>query len=216
MDLIAFLVAHWKIVLQLTFDHFTIVLVSMTISVALGVVVGVLITFNPLAARIALSVNSVLMTIPSLALFSLLIPFLGIGKAPAIVGLIVYTQLPLVQNVYAGITLIDPATIEAARGMGLSELKILFKIKLPLALPATIAGIRTAVVMGVGVGAIAAYVGAGGLGVLIFQGISRTNDAMVLAGAVALSLMAIVSDWLISLLQPSDRRSPNGRRMLGG
>lgn len=216
MDLVNFLTARWESVLQLTFDHLAIVLASMTISVALGVVIGVLISFNSTAARIVLSLNGVLMTIPSLALFALLIPFLGIGKAPAIVGLVVYTQLPLVQNVHAGITLIDPATIEAARGMGLSERKILFKIKLPLALPAMIAGIRTAVVMGVGVGAIAAYVGAGGLGVLIFQGISRTNDAMVLAGAIALSLMAIVSDWLISLLQPSERRSSSGRRAVGG
>jgi osmoprotectant transport system permease protein len=162
---------------------------------------GLLITGNKKVANIVLNITNVMMTIPSLALFSLIIPILGIGKAPAIFGLVVYTQLPIVRNVYTGITIIDPSIIESARGMGLTEKKILFRIKIPLAFPAIMAGIRTAVVMGIGIGAIAGYIGAGGLGVYIFQGISRTNDKMVLIGAIIISFIAILADKLLGKVQ---------------
>ncbi len=201
MHLIRFFAARWPTILQLTVEHVVIVLVAMAISIVMGVTVGILITLNRTTARIVMNFNNVMMTIPSLALFSLLIPVLGIGKAPAIVGLVAYTQLPLVRNVYTGITGISPSIIEAARGMGLTERKILFKIKLPLAFPAMMAGIRTATVMGIGIGAIAAYIGAGGLGVLIFQGISRTNDVMVLVGAILISLIAILTDRVLGGIQ---------------
>ena len=199
--LLRFLAARWQVLLHLTLEHMVIVLAAMMASIVLGVTIGVLITLNRPAARIVLNLNNILMTIPSLALFSLLIPVLGLGKAPAIVGLIAYTQLPLVRNVYTGITRIDPAIIEAARGMGLTERKILFRIKLPLAFPAVMAGIRTATVMGIGIGAIAGYIGAGGLGVYIFQGISRSNDTMVLIGAVLISVIAILTDRLLGRIQ---------------
>ena len=201
MDFIRFFIARWQTILQLTLEHLVIVLVAMVISILLGVTVGILICQSRTLARIVLNLTSVMMTIPSLALFSLLIPVLGIGKAPAIVGLVVYTQLPLVRNVHTGITGISPAIIEAARGMGLTERKILFKIKLPLAFPAVMAGIRTATVMGIGIGAIAAYIGAGGLGVFIFQGISRTNDKMVLIGAVTISMISILTDRVLGRIQ---------------
>ena len=201
MEFIGFFVARWETILQLTIEHLVIVLVAMVISIILGVTVGILICRSRVLARIVLNLTNVMMTIPSLALFSLLIPVLGIGKAPAIVGLVAYTQLPLVRNVYTGITGINPAVIEAAQGMGLTERKILFKIKLPLAFPAVMAGIRTATVMGIGIGAIAAYIGAGGLGVFIFQGISRTNDKMVLIGAVLISLISILTDRVLARVQ---------------
>jgi osmoprotectant transport system permease protein len=201
MEFIGFFVARWETILQLTIEHLVIVLVAMVISIILGVTVGILICRSRVLARIVLNLTNVMMTIPSLALFSLLIPVLGIGKAPAIVGLVAYTQLPLVRNVYTGITGINPAVIEAAQGMGLTERKILFKIKLPLAFPAMMAGIRTATVMGIGIGAIAAYIGAGGLGVFIFQGISRTNDKMVLIGAVLISLISILTDRVLARVQ---------------
>ena len=199
--LLRFLAARWPVLLHLTLEHLVIVLAAMLASIVLGVTVGTLITLNRPAARIVLNLNNVLMTIPSLALFSLLIPVLGLGKAPAIAGLIAYTQLPLVRNVYTGLTQIDPAIIEAARGMGLTERKILFRIKIPLAFPAVMAGIRTATVMGIGIGAIAGYIGAGGLGVYIFQGISRSNDTMVLTGAVLISLIAILTDRFLGRIQ---------------
>jgi osmoprotectant transport system permease protein len=201
MGFIGFFAARWQTILQLTVEHLVIVLVAMVISVVLGVAIGVLITLDRNVARVVLNCNNVLMTIPSLALFSLLIPVLGLGKGPAIVGLVAYTQLPLVRNVHTGITMIDPAVIEAARGMGLTERKIMFKIKIPLAFPAVMAGIRTATVMGIGIGAIAGYIGAGGLGVYIFQGISRSNDSMVVIGALVISLISVLTDRGLGRIQ---------------
>lgn len=201
MKFIDFFVSHLDSIIELTWEHLLMVLVAMMISVMLGVLVGILITFNERAAKVVLSITEVLMTIPSLALFAVLIPIFHIGVTPAIIGLVLYTQLPIVRNVYTGIKNISPSIIESAKGMGMSDLKIMYKIKLPLAFPVLIAGVRTAVVMGVGMGAIASYVGAGGLGDYIFQGIQRTNDKMVAIGAVVISLMAIIMDRILYFIQ---------------
>jgi len=201
VSFLEFLMSRWPTILSLTLEHLLIVFIAMVISIALGVSVGILITKNKVAAQIVLNFTNILMTIPSLALFSLLIPVLGIGKIPAIVGLVAYTQLPIVRNVYTGMMTINPSILEAARGMGLTEKKILRTIKIPLAFPAMMSGIRTATVMGIGIGAIAGYIGAGGLGVYIFQGISRSNDQMVIVGAVIISLISILTDRFLGGLQ---------------
>jgi len=201
MNIIDYVAARWPVILNLLLEHMIIVLGAMLASIILGVTLGLLITRNKVLAWIALNLANIMMTIPSLALFSLLIPVLGIGKAPAIVAIVAYTQLPIIRNVYMGITGINPAIIDAARGMGLTERKIMYKIRIPLALPAMMAGVRTAIVMGIGIGAIAGYIGAGGLGVYIFQGISRSDDRMVLIGAILISLIAILTDRLMGKLQ---------------
>ncbi len=195
------MMSRWQTILTLTLEHLFIVFIAMVISIALGVMVGILITRNKVVAQIVLNFTNVLMTIPSLALFSLLIPVLGIGKIPAIVGLVAYTQLPIVRNVYTGLMTINPAILEAARGMGLTEKKIMRTIKIPLAIPAMMSGIRTATVMGIGIGAIAGYIGAGGLGVYIFQGISRSSDLMVVVGAVIISVISILTDHILGGVQ---------------
>jgi len=201
MELIDFFASRWQTILKLTTEHLAIVCIAMLISISLGITVGILITRNKTAAGIVLNFANIMMTIPSLALFSLLLPVLGLGKEPAIVGLVAYTQLPIIRNVYTGITNINPSILEAARGMGLTERKILVKIKIPLAFPAIMAGIRTAVVMGIGIGAIASYIGGGGLGELIFQGISRSDDRMILAGTIVISLLAITVDRILNAVQ---------------
>lgn len=201
MDTITFFISRWRQVLHLTVEHFTIVVIAMTISIVVGVSIGIFITYHTKAANMIIKIAGVLMTIPSLALFSLLIPLLGIGKAPAIAGLVLYTQLPIIRNVYMGITGIDPSIIEAACGMGLAPGKILYKIKLPLAFPVIMTGIRTAVVMGIGIGAIASYIGAGGLGDYIFQGIGRNNEKMILIGAIMVSLLTIIIDQGLGWVQ---------------
>jgi osmoprotectant transport system permease protein len=142
-----------------------------------------------------------MMTIPSLALFVFLIPVLGIGEKPAIAGLVIYTLLPIVRNVYVGLTNIDPAIISSANGMGMTNFKIMMKIKFPLAMPVIFAGIRTSVVMGIGLGAIAAYIGAGGLGEYIFQGINRGNNNMILTGALLIALITIFVDKIMQIFQ---------------
>lgn len=213
MGLFEFFISRWKDVLELTLEHLLLVLVAMAISIVLGLSIGILITRSRVLANLVLSLASIMMTIPSLALFSLLLPLLGIGTAPAIVGLVAYTLLPIIRNVYVGITTIDPSIIEAARGMGLTDRKILLRIQIPLSIPAAMVGIRTAVVMGIGIGAIASYIGAGGLGTYIFQGISRSNDNMVLIGAILISLIAILADNYLGKLQ---NRLVNPNRMIGG
>lgn len=201
MNIFEFVLSRWSTILSLTMEHLFIVFIAMVVSVALGVLVGILITKNKVAAGIVLNFTNVLMTIPSLALFSLLIPVLGIGKVPAILGLVAYTQLPIIRNVYTGLMTVSPSVLEAARGMGLTERKIMRTIKIPLAFSAMMAGIRTATVMGIGIGAIAGYIGAGGLGVYIFQGISRSSDQMIIVGATIISLISIFTDRFLGRIQ---------------
>lgn len=201
MRLLEFAISRWESILKLTLDHIAIVGTAMVISITLGVTIGILITYSKSVANIILNIANVCMTIPSLALFALLIPIMGIGRAPAIVGLVIYTQLPIIRNVYTGIMSIDSSIVEAAKGMGLSPSKIMIKIKLPLAFPVIMAGVRTATVLGIGIGAIAAYIGAGGLGEYIFKGINRGNDRMIIIGAVMVSIITIVIDRGLNLLQ---------------
>jgi len=190
-------------------EHAAMVLTALTISIIVGVIIGYLITYNKHVAKAVIYICGMLMTIPSLALFVFFIPIFGIGARPAVAGLVLYTLLPIVRNVYVGITNIDPAIIMAARGMGMTELAITLKIKIPLALPVAFAGIRTAVVMGIGLGAIAAYIGAGGLGVFIFQGIQRGITNMILVGALLTALLTIVVDRVMYLIQKQAEKMVN-------
>jgi len=200
-DIIDFAAKRYDKILEMLLDHIEMVLTALFISIVIGVILGYLITYNKKVANVVLYICGMLMTIPSLALFTFFIPVLGIGPKPAIAGLVIYTLLPIVRNVYVGLTNIDPAITSSARGMGMTEFKITVKIKIPLALPVVFAGIRTSAVMGIGLGAIAAYIGGGGLGQYIFQGINRSNRIMIIIGAVLISIIAIVVDKIMQILQ---------------
>ncbi|MBO8127433.1 MAG: ABC transporter permease [Firmicutes bacterium] len=178
-----------------------IVLVAMVVSTVIGVLLGILISFNQKVASIVLYAAGVIMTVPSIALFAFMIPLLGLGFVPAVVGLILYTQLPILRNTYIGLNSVDPAILEAAKGLGMTPRRILFRVKLPLAFPVIMAGIRTSVVMGIGIASIAAYIGSGGLGELIFRGISRTDMKMVLSGAILISIFSLIADYSMSLIE---------------
>jgi len=182
---------------ELTLEHFWLVLVAMIVAVLIGVTVGVLISYWDPIAYPVINVTQVIMTIPSIAMIAILIPFFGIGFNNGVAALSLYALLPIVRNTYTGIRAIEQAVLESAIGMGMKESGVLFKIKLPLALPVIMAGIRTSVVMGIGIGAIAAYIGAGGLGILIFNGINWVNYPMVWTGAIFISIMAIIADILL-------------------
>ncbi|HXM90485.1 MAG TPA: ABC transporter permease, partial [Candidatus Dormibacteraeota bacterium] len=152
----------------------------------------------------SLGVASVLQTIPSLALFGFLIPipFIGgIGPRTAIVALVLYALLPILRNTYVGLTSIDPAVLEAAEAMGMTNTQILTRVRLPLALGIILAGIRTATVITIGVATIAAAIGAGGLGTFIFRGVAMVSDAVILAGAVPAALLAILADLFLALVE---------------
>ena len=187
----------WEMIVQ----HCKMVAIAMVISIVLGVVIGYLITYNKKVANVVLYIASVMMTIPSLALFSFLAPLLGLNMKPVITGLVAYTLMPIVRNTYIGLTNIDPSVIGSAQGMGLTNMEITTKIRLPLAFPVVLAGIRTSVVMGIGLTAIAAFVGEGGLGVYIFQGINRDNMNMILTAAILIALITILVDKVLQVVQ---------------
>lgn len=194
-ELWEFFAANQGSVLELTVEHIWLVLAAVSIAVVLGVVLGLLSSYYEILASAILPITQVMMTIPSIALLALFIPILGTGFNNGLAALVIYSLLPIVRNTYAGIAGIDPQVIESAQGMGLTEWRILRKIKIPLAMPVIVAGIRTATVMIIGIAAIVSAVGAGGLGEFIFRGISRTYKEMIMAGAIMTSILAIIVDY---------------------
>lgn len=200
-ELIDFAIRRQDTIFRLFTQHLSIVSTALAISLVMSLIIGYAITYNKKIAAVVLRICSMFMTIPSLALFVFFIPIFGIGMRSAIAGLVIYTLLPVVRNTYVGLTNTDKAVIESARGMGLTGVKITLKVKIPLALPVIFAGIRTAVVMGIGLAAISAYIGAGGLGEYIFQGINRNNRNMILIGAILIAVITIIVDRVMQILQ---------------
>ena len=194
----------------LTGQHLLLVAASAAIAVAIGIPLGVAVTRRPGLARPVLGAANVVQTIPSLALFGFLIPipFLGgIGARTAIVALVLYGILPILQNTHAGLRSVDPAVLEAATGLGMTDRQRLFAVELPLAFPVVLAGVRVAVVVGIGLATIAAAIGAGGLGVLIFRGVATVDHRLILAGAVPAAALALLTDFLLGRLERRGRRA---------
>jgi osmoprotectant transport system permease protein len=189
------------LIFKLTLEHIRITVIAVTISTIIGVAIGILIARVKRAAAPVIGIAGILFTIPSLALFGMLIPFTGIGIKPTLIALVLYSQLALVRNTFVGITHIDPSIREAGKGMGMSNWQFLKIVELPLALPVIMAGIRTAAVMNIGTATIAAYIGAGGLGWLIFRGIASVYTEQIIAGAIPVTLLAIGADYLFILLE---------------
>jgi len=215
LAIVEFIVANFGLILRLTAQHLSIVGVAVGAAILTGVPIGIAITQNQRAADIVLYIASIIMTIPSIAMFGVMIPILslinqGIGYLPAVLAVFLYSQLPIIRNTYTAIRSVDPALREAARGMGMTSWQRLYRVEIPIALPIIMAGIRIAVVINIGIAAIAAYIGAGGLGMLIRSGITQTDPRQLIAGALAVSVLAIVADFLLMLLQR--RLTPRGLR----
>ena len=191
-------------ILALTAQHLLLVAVSTFLAAAVGIPLGIWLTRRPRLARPILGLAGVVQTIPSLALFGFLLPLPligGIGARTAIVALLVYAMLPLLRNTYAGILSVDPAIVEAATGLGMTPRQRLWWVELPLALPVVLAGVRIATVVSIGLATIAAAIGAGGLGVLIYRGIAIVDNRQILAGAVPAALLALAADGLLGLIE---------------
>jgi osmoprotectant transport system permease protein len=182
-------------------QHVGLVAISTTIASALGLPLGVLVARRPGWRRPVLGLANVFQTIPSLALFGLMIPVFGIGAWTAITALVVYALLPIVRNTYAGIAGVDPAVREAGRGMGMTDGELLRLVELPLAAGVILAGVRIATVVSVGIATIAAAIGAGGLGVYIFRGVATVDDTLILAGAIPAALLALLADALLGFVE---------------
>ncbi|MFC6974625.1 ABC transporter permease [Halomicroarcula sp. GCM10025709] len=185
--------------LVLVFEHVDIVALSILLAIPIGVSLGVLITFNDTAATVVLWLAGVSMTVPSIALFGLLIPVFGIGEPPVIVSLVVYSQLPLVRNTYVGLNGVDEAALQSGRGLGMTRLERLRQVQVPMALPVIMTGLRNAIVIIIGVAAIGAFVGAGGLGDFIFQGIRERNVPMIVVTTLVLVVLTLAFDYLFAI-----------------
>lgn len=198
---VEYLASNSGSLVRLTLQHVSIIVQAIAIAVPLGVVVGTLITYNDRAATVVLWLAGVMMTVPSIALFGLLIPAFGIGKPPVIVALVLYSQLPVVRNTYVGLDRVDQAAVEAGTGLGMTRLERLRRVKLPMALPVIMAGVRNAVVVLIGIAAIGAFIGAGGLGDLIFNGVSEPDIQELVVGTVVLSLLTLAVDYGFGLVE---------------
>lgn len=187
--------------LEQTLAHIGLTFISLLLTIIIGVPAGVLISRKKQWSGAVLGIAGILQTIPSIALLGFMIPLLGIGAKPAIVALMLYAFLPVIRNTFTGISQVNAAVTDAAKGMGMSAYQILFKVEFPLAMPVILAGIRTATVINVGVATLAAYIAAGGLGEFIFGGIALNNTNMILAGAIPAALLAIIFDFLLAQAQ---------------
>ena len=199
-----FLIKYAPEILQETGTHLLLVGVSIGVSTLVGIPLGILITRQTYLRQPILAIANILQTIPSLALFGFLIsvPIIGgIGAKTAVIALTLYSFLPIIRNTYTGITSVDTAIREAARGMGMTDKQMLLQVEIPLALGIILAGVRVATVIAIGVATIAAAIGAGGLGVFVFRGIAMVNNDLILAGAVPAAVLAILADWAIALLE---------------
>jgi osmoprotectant transport system permease protein len=191
-------------VATLTLEHLWLTGAAMLLAAAIAVPVGIALTRSTRWAQPVLMVANILQTIPSLAMFGFLLPLPWLGERAAriaIVALTAYALLPILRNTYAGIRGIDPAVIEIARALGLTSWQRLFKVELPLAASFILAGLRTATVTCVGIATIAAAVGAGGLGELIFRGVASVDNRLVLAGAIPAAMLALAADSVLGLLE---------------
>jgi len=201
VSLFQFYSRNWGELLHLLGQHLYLVAVSTSGALAIGLPLGVLLTRRPAWRAPVLGLANVFQTIPSLALFGLLIPVFGIGAWTAITALLVYALLPIVRNTYTGIAGVDPAVREAGRGMGMTGGQLLRLVELPLAAGVILAGVRVATVVSVGIATIAAAIGAGGLGVYIFRGVATVDDTLILAGALPAALLALAADGLLGLAE---------------
>ena len=195
---------------QAFFEHIYLSFVALAIGIAIALPLGILIARHRKYAEPVIGVTAVFQTIPSLALFGFLVPLMGIGSNTALIALIIYALLPILRNTYTGLTSVDSSIIEAGRGMGMTRTQILKQIEFPLALPFIMAGIRTATVSTVGIATLATFVGAGGLGDVIYRGLQSYNNSLVLAGALPVALLAISFDLLLKWVEK--KATPKGMK----
>lgn len=219
-DMFALFTGRREFFLGLLWEHLQISLIAILIAVVLGGLVGILISEFQRSAKPALGLINFLYTIPSISMLGFLIPFSGVGNATAVIALTVYALLPMVRNTHTGIMNVPPAILEAAKGMGSTQMQILLKIKLPLAMPVIMSGIRSMVTMTIALAGIASFIGAGGLGVAIYRGITTNNAAMTMAGSLLIALLALGMDFLLGFVEKRMRKrsakAKKANRILGG
>ncbi len=204
MNILDFFARHQREILQATLEHIWLVATSMLLAVTIGVPLGIIVTRQPWLSKPILGGANIAETIPSLALFGFLLPVPWLGERSdrlVIIALMLYALLPIIRNTSTGIENINAAVRQAARGMGMTENQILWQVELRLAMPTILAGVRVATVLTIGIATIAAAVGAGGLGEFIFRGLAMVNNQLILAGAIPAAALALLADFILSLLE---------------
>ncbi|GAA0777848.1 hypothetical protein GCM10008908_33700 [Clostridium subterminale] len=197
---------RWQFFLKLIMEHLKIAGISILIAAIIGLILGVFISEYKKTSPLILGITNFVYTIPSISLLGFLIPFSGIGNTTAVIALTIYALLPMVRNTYTGIENIDSSIIESAKGMGSTSFEILYKVKLPLATTVILSGLRNMVVMTISLAGIASFIGAGGLGVAIYRGITTNNTSMTIAGSLLIALLALVSDFIIGSIEKIIKR----------
>lgn len=205
-ELIKLYIERYDFFLKLTLEHLKISGISIIIVTLIGGILGILISEYKKTSTLVLSITNFLYTIPSISLLGFLIPFSGIGNTTAIIALTIYALLPMIRNTYAGIDNIDKSIIESARGMGSTEFQILYKIKIPLATTVILAGFKNMVVMTIALAGIASFIGAGGLGIAVYRGITTNNQTMTIAGSLLIALLALLCDLIIGGIEKIIKR----------
>lgn len=201
MNLINYVIENSAFILDKTIEHISLAGTAVMLACSIGVPIGFMIANNTKLAKNVMNIANVIQTIPSLALFAFAMPLFGIGAKPAIFALFLYALLPIIKNTLLGIHNVDPSIIEAARGMGMSKIQIMFKVQVPLAIAVIMGGVRIATVTGIGIATIAALIGAGGLGSLIYAGIGMGNNEMILTGAISSAMLALFADFILGFVE---------------
>lgn len=200
-NFISFIIQQKSKILSLLIQHVSLTASAIVIAILVGVPLGILISRTPKLRKLILGFVNVVQAVPSMALLGLLVPIMGIGSKPAIFTVVIYSLLPIVKNTYIGISSIDPVVLESAKGIGLTRNQTLFKIQLPLSLPIIMGGVRISAVTAVGLMTLAAFIGAGGLGYLVFSGVQTVNNNMILAGAIPSCILALLVDYIFSQIE---------------
>ena len=208
-QLVKLLTEDFKFFLNLTVEHILISLLAISIASVLGIILGIIISEYRRFSGLILGTVNILYTIPSIALLGFFITITGVGNTTALIALTIYALLPIIRSTYTGIVNINPLIIEASEGMGSTKLQQLFKVKLPLALPVLMSGIRNMVTMTIALAGIASFVGAGGLGVAIYRGITTNNSAMTFLGSLLIALLALIFDFILGIME---KRLTNHKR----
>ena len=201
MELVNYIIKHWADIMEKTFQHISLSFTAVVIACVVGIPVGFLIVNHKRISNLVMNIANIIQTIPSLALFAFAMPLFGIGRSPAVFALFLYALLPIIKNTLIGIRNVNPATIKAAKGMGMSQMQIMFKVEVPLAISVIMGGIRIATVTCIGITTIATLIAAGGLGDLIYRGLSMYDERMILTGAIFSALLALLADFLLGLVE---------------
>ena len=199
--LIDYISSNWDVVLSLLVEHIRMTSVAVIVALAIGVPLGIFISYYEKSSPLVLGIANLLQAVPSMALLGLAIPIMGIGVLPATVVVILYSLLPIIKNTHTGIIGIDEGTIEAARGIGLTPVQILTRVQIPMAMPVIMAGVRISAVSAVGLMTMAAFIGAGGLGFLVFSGINTMNTPQIIWGAIPAAILALLVDYLFGFIE---------------